>query len=51
MEAMTLIVIFAIFFVYAERLFPGRELPHSRGWYARAIFLNLVQLGMVILGG
>jgi sterol desaturase/sphingolipid hydroxylase (fatty acid hydroxylase superfamily) len=51
MEAMSLIVMFAIFFVCAERLFPGRELPHSSGWYVRAVFLNLVQLGIVILAG
>lgn len=51
MEAMSLIVVIGIFFVCAERLLPGRELPRSSGWYMRAIFLNLVQLGIVILGG
>jgi sterol desaturase/sphingolipid hydroxylase (fatty acid hydroxylase superfamily) len=51
MEAMSLIVMFAIFFVCAERLFPGRQLPQSPGWYARAVFLNLAQLGVVILAG
>lgn len=48
---MSLIAVFAIIFLCAERLFPGRKLPHSPGWYIRAIFLNLIQLGIVILGG
>ena len=51
MEAMSLVVLFAIFFLSAERLFPGRALPHSPGWYSRAILLNVVQLAVVILAG
>jgi sterol desaturase/sphingolipid hydroxylase (fatty acid hydroxylase superfamily) len=51
MGAMSLIVIFAVFFLCVERFFPGRELPHAPGWYARAIFLNIVQLGIVVLAG
>jgi sterol desaturase/sphingolipid hydroxylase (fatty acid hydroxylase superfamily) len=51
MEAMLLILFFAIFFVCAENLLPGRQLPPSPGWYGRAIFLNLVQLGIVVLAG
>lgn len=35
----------------AERLAPGRTLPESRGWYARTAFLNLAQLGIVLLAG
>lgn len=36
MEAMSLVVLFAIFFLSAERLFPGRALPHAPGCgYAR----------------
>lgn len=31
-----LVVLFAIFLLGAERLFPGRPLPHSPGWYTRA---------------
>jgi sterol desaturase/sphingolipid hydroxylase (fatty acid hydroxylase superfamily) len=34
-----------------ERAFPGRALPKSRGWCLRAVFLNAVQLGIVLLGG
>ena len=51
MEAMSLVVLCAIFFVSAERLFPGRALPHAPGWYTRAIFLNIVQLAVVMLAG
>ena len=51
MEAMTLIFVFAAMFMALERVFPGRELPSSPGWYLRAVFLNAVQLGVVVLGG
>ena len=39
-----------IFFVL-ERVFPGRELPESPGWYCRAAFLNLCQISIVLLAG
>lgn len=35
-------------FLIAERTFPGRALPHSSGWYARSIGINLVQLGITL---
>jgi len=35
-------------FLIAERVFPGRELPHSNGWYLRSISVNLVQLGITL---
>lgn len=35
----------------AERWMPGRTLPNSPGWYLRAVFLNLCQLGIVVLAG
>jgi sterol desaturase/sphingolipid hydroxylase (fatty acid hydroxylase superfamily) len=46
-----IIVIATILFLFAERAFPGRELPEAPGWYARAILLNLTQLGVVVLAG
>jgi sterol desaturase/sphingolipid hydroxylase (fatty acid hydroxylase superfamily) len=48
-----LILIFAIgvFFFVLERIRPGRALPSSPGWYTRALFLNLCQLGIVLLAG
>lgn len=38
-----------VFFFALERVRPGRALPHVRGWYARALLLNGVQL-LVTLG-
>lgn len=40
----------ALFFVL-ERVIPGRQLPEAPGWYARAGFLNLCQVGIVLLAG
>lgn len=34
-----------------ERLIPSLVLPKSRHWWKRVIFLNLIQLGIVLLGG
>lgn len=38
-----------IVFLVWERIRPGRELPHSKGWYLRALSLNLIQL-LITLG-
>ena len=46
-----LIVVTTCFFLFLERAFPGRKLPHVDGWYARAAVVNLVQLGMIGLAG
>ncbi len=49
---MTLPTIFLVFmtlsFLVAERVFPGRNLPRSSGWYVRSIGINLVQLGITL---
>ena len=37
-----------IAFLVLERVRPGRELPHSRGWYLRAVLINLAQLGITL---
>ncbi len=39
-----LVVASTLGFLALERVFPGRDLPHSKGWYTRAIFVNLAQL-------
>jgi sterol desaturase/sphingolipid hydroxylase (fatty acid hydroxylase superfamily) len=39
-----------LFFVL-ERILPGRQLPEAPGWYARAAFLNVCQVGLVLLTG
>lgn len=47
----TCIIVITLLFVALERLHPGRELPHVRDWYLRAILLNLCQVGFVYLAG
>lgn len=34
-----------------ERIRPGREFPHVRGWLARAIWINTVQVGIIVGAG
>jgi sterol desaturase/sphingolipid hydroxylase (fatty acid hydroxylase superfamily) len=51
MTVALLVILVAVLFFTAERLFPGRELPNSPGWYGRAVFLNLSQFGVVMLAG
>ncbi len=46
-----LIIGIAIAFFAFERLFPGRTLPNSQGWYFRAALLNCSQLCVVTLAG
>ena len=47
MTALSVVVFFAI-----ERLWPGRALPNSKGWYLRALFINFFQLSITLaLGG
>ena len=45
------IVILTLSFLILERIFPGRDLPNSKGWYKRAILINLCQLGLVGVAG
>ena len=46
-----IIVTATLLFFAAERLLPGRELPEAPGWYARAAFLNLCQLLIILMAG
>lgn len=46
-----LICISTFIFFILERKFPGRELPSSKGWYFRAIAINLAQFLLIGLGG
>lgn len=43
-----LTIVSTVMFFLLERVSPGRELPHVRGWYLRAVAINLVQLGITI---
>jgi len=36
----------ALIFLTLERVRPGRELPNSKGWYARAALINLCQVAI-----
>ena len=46
-----IIVAATLLFFVLERVLPGRELPETPGWYSRAAFLNLCQVGIVLLSG
>jgi sterol desaturase/sphingolipid hydroxylase (fatty acid hydroxylase superfamily) len=46
-----IIVVVTILFFIFERVLPGRELPEAPDWYARAVFLNICQVGIVLLMG
>jgi len=46
-----LIVAATLAFFIAERVRPGRELPHVRGWHLRAVLMNLMQLALIGAGG
>jgi sterol desaturase/sphingolipid hydroxylase (fatty acid hydroxylase superfamily) len=39
-------VIVTIIFLVWERVVPGRELPNSKNWYARVLFVNALQIGI-----
>ena len=43
-----LVAVTTIIFLVVERVFPGRELPKARGWYLRALLVNLIQLGITL---
>lgn len=46
-----LIIVFTIIFIILERRFPGRPLPIVKGWYGRALFINILQVLLIGLGG
>ncbi len=41
----------AVLMIIVERLKPGRTFPTVRGWWARAIACNVVQVGIVFVAG
>jgi sterol desaturase/sphingolipid hydroxylase (fatty acid hydroxylase superfamily) len=51
MIRMVLIFGIALIFFVLERVLPGRELPETPGWYARAVILNACQFAIVMLAG
>lgn len=44
-----LLIVSTLTFLVLERLFPGRALPKVRGWYWRALGINLIQLMISLL--
>ena len=43
-----MVIVATILFLILERAFPGRELPNSKGWYGRALLVNLAQLLIIL---
>jgi sterol desaturase/sphingolipid hydroxylase (fatty acid hydroxylase superfamily) len=43
-----LVVLATLIFLVLERVFPGRELPKAKGWYWRALLVNLAQLAITL---
>ena len=46
-----LICLATLLFFVLERVRPGRELPHVRGWYVRAALMNVAQVALIGAGG
>ncbi len=42
------VIVSTLIFLIWERALPGRPLPHSKGWYGRALLVNLAQLGITL---
>lgn len=45
-----LIIGIGVFLMILERIIPDQKLPHVKGWWTRVIFINVIQLCIVILG-
>ena len=45
-----IIIGIGIFLMILERIIPDQKLPHVKGWWTRVIFINVLQLGIIILG-
>jgi hypothetical protein len=45
-----LIIGIGVFLMILERIIPDQKLPHVKGWWTRVIIINVIQLGIVILG-
>jgi sterol desaturase/sphingolipid hydroxylase (fatty acid hydroxylase superfamily) len=50
MNPVVLVTATALLLIALEQTRPGTRLPAVRGWWARAVLLNLVQAGVVYLG-
>lgn len=43
-----MVIAATVLFLILERVFPGRELPNAKGWYVRALLINLAQLLIIL---
>ena len=43
-----MVIAATVLFLVLERCYPGRQLPHSKGWTVRALLMNLAQLGITL---
>lgn len=50
MQMIMLIIGVGILFMVVERLIPDRVLPKVQGWWLRVTVINLLQVGIVLLG-
>ena len=48
---LALLVGIAVALFLVERLWPAHELPRVRNWWGRVIFVNAIQLGIIVLAG
>ena len=48
---LALVIALAVTLIIVERIWPARELPRVPNWWARVLFVNVVQLGLVVLAG
>lgn len=39
-----------VFFMILERIVPDQKLPEVKGWWARVMLINLLQIGIIYLG-
>ena len=46
-----LIFVVSVVFLVVERVWPGRTLPKVRGWYGRAVCMNVMQVALIGAGG
>ncbi len=44
-----MVIVATVLFLILERAFPGRALPNSKGWYGRALWVNLAQLLIILV--
>jgi sterol desaturase/sphingolipid hydroxylase (fatty acid hydroxylase superfamily) len=47
----SIVALIGLTMLAVERIRPGREFPHVRGWLARAIWINSVQVGTIVAAG